>query len=87
MLHFVVRNGQHFPFLLEMNNTFRIITETYFKSDHTINFCVVKVFMVVLQTTKNFLKLTKCQGVRNSYIPNEKDFILLLEMNNISLCC
>ena len=61
MLHFVVRNGQHFPLLLEMNNTFRIASETYFNSDHTINFFVVKVFMVVLQTMKHFLKLTRCQ--------------------------
>ena len=87
MLHFVVRNGQHFPLLLEMNNTFRIVTETYLNSDHTINFFVVKVFMVVLQTMKHFLKLTRCQWVGNDYMPKEKDFILLLEMNNISLCC
>ena len=87
MLQFFVRNGQHFPLLLEMNNTFRIVTETYFNSDHTINFFVVKVFMVVLQTMKHFLKLTRCQWVRNDYMPKEKDFILLLEMNNISLCC
>ena len=27
-----------FPFLLETNNAFRVVTQTYFKSDHTINF-------------------------------------------------
>ena len=58
MLHFVVRHKQCFPFLLETNNAFRIVAQTYFNSDHMINFCVVKVFL--LETKKEFLKLTKC---------------------------
>ena len=61
MLHFVVRHKQCFPFMLEMNNTFRIVAQTYFHCDHMIDFCVVKVFMVLLETKKEFLKLTKCQ--------------------------
>ena len=39
------RNEQRFPLLLETNNAFRVVTQTYFNSDHTIDFCVVKVFM------------------------------------------
>ena len=35
------------------------IRETYFNSEHTIDFCVVKVFMVLLETKKKFPKLTK----------------------------
>ena len=58
-LHFFVRNGERFPLLLETNNAFRIVTQTYFNSEHTIDFCVVKVFMVLLETKKEFLKLTK----------------------------
>ena len=58
-LHFFVRNGERFPLLLETNNAFRIVTQTYFNSEHTIDFCVVKVFMVLLETKKKFLKLTK----------------------------
>ena len=85
-LHFFVRNGERFPLLLETNNAFRIVTQTYFNSEHTIGFCVVKVFMVLLETNKKFLKLTKRPWVRNDYIPNEERFILLLEANNVSLC-
>ena len=48
-LHFFVRNEERFPLLLETNNVFRIVTQTHFNSKHTINFCVVKVF-VVLET-------------------------------------
>ena len=33
--------------LLETNQAFRIFTQTYLNSDHTIDFCVVKVFMVL----------------------------------------
>ena len=86
-LHFFVRNGERFPLLLATNNAFRIVTQTYFNSEHTIDFCVVKVFMVLLETKKKFLKLTKRPWVRNDYIPNEQRCILLLETNNVSLCC
>ena len=86
-LHFFVRNRERFPLLLETNNAFRIVTQTYFNSEHTIDFCVVKVFMVLLETKKEFLKLTKRPWVRNDYIPNEQRCILLLETNNLSLCC
>ena len=58
-LNFFVRNGERFPLLLETNNASRIFTQTYFNSKHTIDFCVVKVFMVLLETMKKFLKLTK----------------------------
>ena len=74
--------GQLFILLLERKNAFSIVTQTYFNSDHTINFCVVKVFMVLLETKKEFLKLTKRPWVRNDYIPNEQRCILLLETNN-----
>ena len=81
-LHFFVRNGERFPLLLETNNAFRIVTQTYFNSEHTIDFCVVKVFMVLLETKKKFLKLTKRPWVRNDYIPNKQRCILSLETNN-----
>ena len=55
----IVRNGERFPLLLETNNAFRIVAQTYFNSELTIDFCVVKVFMVLLETKKKFLKLTK----------------------------
>ena len=32
----------------ETNNAFRIVAQTYFNSELTIDFCVVKVFMVLL---------------------------------------
>ena len=57
--HGFVRNGERFPLLLETNNTFRIVTQTYFNSMHTIDFCVVKVLMALLEKKKRFLKLTK----------------------------
>ena len=41
--------------LLETNHAFRIVTQTYFNSEHMIDFCVVKVFMVLLETKKEFL--------------------------------
>ena len=47
--HAFVRNGERFPLLLETNNTFRIVTQTYFNSKHTIDFCVVKVLMALLE--------------------------------------
>ena len=87
-LHFFVRNGERFPLLLETNNAFRIVAQTYFNSELTIDFCVVKVFMVLLETKKKFLKLRrKGKKLRNDYIPNEQRFILLLETNNVFLCC
>ena len=43
-------------------------------------------FMVFLETRIKFLKLMKHPWVRNDYIPNEQRFILLLEMNKVSLC-
>ena len=58
-LHFFVRNRERFPLLLKTNNAFRIVTQAYLNSEHTIDFCVVKVFMVLLETKKKFLKLTK----------------------------
>ena len=56
---FFVRNGERFPLLLKMNNAFRIVSQTYINSKHTIDFCVVKVLIVLLETKKRFLKLTK----------------------------
>ena len=40
-LPFGVTNEQRFPLVLQTNNAFRIVTQTYFSSDHTIDFCVV----------------------------------------------
>ena len=37
-LHFFVRNGERSPLLLETNNTLRVVTQTYFNSEHTIDF-------------------------------------------------
>ena len=78
-LSFGVTNEQRFPLVLPKNNAFRTVTQTYFSSDHTIDFSVVKVFMVLLETTIKFIKLTKGPWVRNDYIPNERRFIFLLE--------
>ena len=82
-LHFFVKNGERFPLLLETNNAFRIFTQTYFNSEHTIDFCIVKVFTVLFETKKKFLKLTKRPCVRNDYIPDEQRCILLLETRKI----
>lgn len=32
------------------SNAFTVVTQTYFNSDHMIDFCVVEVFMVQLET-------------------------------------
>ena len=56
---FFVRNGERFRLLLKMNNAFRIVSQTYINSKHTIDFCMVKVLTVLLETKKRFLKLTK----------------------------
>ena len=85
-LHFFVRNGKRFPLLLDTNNAFRIVIQTYFNSEHAIDFCVIKVFMVLIETKQEFLKLTKRPRVRNDYVPNEQRFSLLLETNKVSLC-
>ena len=82
-LHFFVRNGERFPSLLETNNAFGIVTHTYFYSEYTIDFCVVKVFMILLETKREFLKLTKRPWVGNGYIPNEQRFILFLETKGL----
>ena len=42
-----------------------------------IDFCVVKVFMALLETKKKFLKLSKGPWVRNEYIINKQRSILL----------
>ena len=54
--------------MLETNNAFRIVTQTYFNSEHTIDFCVVKVFMVLLETKKKFLKRTKRPFLRATWL-------------------
>ena len=53
--------------------------------DHMIDFCVVKVFMALLETKKKFLKLMKGPWVRNKYILNKQCSILSLETNNVFL--
>ena len=58
MLHFVLRNKQCF---------FRVITPTDFNSDHTIDFCVVKVFMVLLETKIKFLNVSFCCWKRTTF--------------------
>ena len=74
---FFVWNGERFPLLLETNHAFRIVTQTYFNSEHAYDrVCVVRVFMVLLETKKEFLKLTKRPWVRNDYIPKEQRCIL-----------
>ena len=60
---------------------------SYGLSDHMIDFCVVRVFMAMLETKKKFLKVTKCLWVRNEYVPNKQRFIFLFETENASLCC
>ena len=32
------------------NNAFKVVTQSYFNTDHMIDYCVVKVFMVLLKT-------------------------------------
>ena len=68
MLHFYVRNGERFPSLLETNNAFRIVTQTYFKSEHMIDFCVKRSH--TKRTTLYF------------FVGNEQRFPLLLGTNN-----
>ena len=58
MLPFVLRNTQCF---------FRVITQTDFNSDHTIDFCVVKVFMVLLETKIKFLNVSFCCWKRTTF--------------------
>ena len=77
-LHFFVRNGERFPLLLETNNAFRIVTHTYFYSEHTIDISVVKVLMVLLEINNEFFKLTKRSWVRNGCIPNEQRWIFFV---------
>ena len=36
-----------------------VVTQEYFNSDHMIDFCVVKLHMVLLETKIKFLKFTK----------------------------
>ena len=40
------------PLCCSANNAFRTVAQTDFNSDHTIDFCVVKVFMTLLETKK-----------------------------------
>ena len=51
-----------------------------------IDFCIVRVVMVVLETNTawviKLLKFTKRRWIPNEYIPIEQRFILLLETNN-----
>ena len=85
-LHFFV------PLLLETNNAFRIVTQTYFNSEHTIDFCVVKVFMVLLETEKRVSqayetsvskkRLHTKRTTLHFVVGNEQRFPLLLGTNN-----
>ena len=89
-LHFFVRNGKRFPLLLDTNNAFRIVIQTYFNSEHAIDFCVIKVFVVLIETKQEFLKLTKRPRLRlrtkrttlQFVVGNEQRFPLLLGTNN-----
>ena len=52
---------------------------------HMIDFCVVKVFVALLETKEKFLKLMKGPWVRNKYILNKQCSLLFLETNNVFL--
>ena len=89
-LHFFVRNGERFPLLLETNNAFRIVTQTYFNSEH-IDFWVVKVFVVLLETKKvssayetsvSKKRLHTKRKTLHFVVGNEQRFPLLLGTNN-----
>ena len=56
---------------------------SYGLSDHMIDFCVVRVFMAMLETKKKFLKLTKCLWVRNEYVPNKQRFIFCFKRKTL----
>ena len=82
------RDEQRFPLLLETNNAFRAVTQTYFSSAWPYNrFLCSQSLRGIFRNEKEFLKLTKCPWVRNEPIPNEQRFISLLETENASLCC
>ena len=61
-------------------------SQSYGLSDHMINFCVVKVFMTLLETKKKFLKLTKYLSKRQVHT-KQTMLHFLLETENTSLCC
>ena len=60
------------------NNAFKVVTQSYFNTDHMIDYCVVKVFMVLLKTKTawviKFFKFTKRPWIRHEYIPDEQRF-------------
>ena len=90
-LHFFFgENGERFPLLLETNNAFRIVTQTYFNSEH-IDFWVVKVFVVLLETKKvssayetsvSKKRLHTKRKTLHFVVGNEQRFPLLLGTNN-----
>ena len=90
-LHFFVRNGERFPFLLETNHAFRIFTQTYFNSEHTIDFCVVSLHGIVrnqkkvslaYETSVSKKRLHTKRTTLHFVVGNEQRFALLLGTNN-----
>ena len=86
-LPFDVTNEQRFPLVLQTNNAFRIVTQTYFSSDHTIDFCVVKVFHGIVrnhdkvyqasETSVSKKRLHTKRTTLHFFVRNEQRFPLL----------
>ena len=89
---FFVLNGKHFPLSLETNNAFRIVTQTHFNSDHTIDFlCSQSLHGFVknqekvsqaYETSVSKKRLHTKRPTLHFVVGNEQRFLLLLRTNN-----
>ena len=92
-LNFFVRNGEHFPLLLETNKAFRIITQTYFNSEHAYDgfLCSQSLHGIVrnqekvsqaYETSVSKKRLHTKRTTLHFVVGNEQRFPLLLGTNN-----
>ena len=70
-----------------MTNAFRIVTQTYFNSNHTINFLCGQSRCGIVRNQERVYQAHEMSVSKKRVHTNEQCFILLLEMDNASLCC
>ena len=90
---FFVWNGERFPLLLETNHAFRIVTQTYFNSEHAYDrfLCSQSLHGIVrnqervsqaYETSVSKKRLHTKRTTLNFVVGNEQRFPLLLGTNN-----
>ena len=74
--------------LLETNHAFRIVTQTYFNSEHAYDrFLCCQSLHGIVRNQERVSQAYEMSVSKKRVHTNEQRFILLLETDNAFLCC